>query len=119
MVDDVRKRREPLPQLHGIYFITPSDESVQALIRDFSLAAMPQYKSAFVFFSSPPSPQQLQAIKSSPHLMSRIKTLQEVRVQAGGPGRLPPRCPAACWADAGSGGAFLPSSTHTHTHTCR
>lgn len=81
LVDDVRKRREPLAQLHGIYFITPSDESVQALIRDFSLAAMPQYKSAFVFFSSPPSPQQLQAIKSSPHLMSRIKTLQEVNVE--------------------------------------
>ncbi len=44
VVEDIGKRREPLPQLVGVYFIAPTDNNVRQLVRDFSLAAMPQYK---------------------------------------------------------------------------
>lgn len=44
MVEDISKRREPLPQLVGVYFISPTNDNVRQLVRDFSLATMPQYK---------------------------------------------------------------------------
>lgn len=44
VVEDISKRREPLPQLVGVYFMAPTDNNVRQLVRDFSLAAMPQYK---------------------------------------------------------------------------
>lgn len=79
VVEDVGKRREPLPQLVGCYFITPTDASVRSLVRDFSLASMPQYKAAHVFFSSKPSTQQLAAIRECPALVQRLRSLKEVR----------------------------------------
>ena len=79
VVEDVTKRREPLPALVGVYFISPAEESVRQLIRDFSLAAMPQYRAAHVFFSSKLAPQQLAAIRDCPHLVSHLRTLKEVR----------------------------------------
>lgn len=81
VVEDVAKRREPLPQLVGIYFITPSDATVKQLIRDFSLASMPQYKAVHVFFSSKPTSQQLAAIKECSHLVSRLRTLKDVSME--------------------------------------
>ena len=80
MVEDITKRREPLPQLVGIYFISPTDDHIKQLVRDFSLAAMPQYRHAHVFFSSKPSSQHLAAIRECPNLVSRLRTLKEVRM---------------------------------------
>jgi hypothetical protein len=79
VVEDVSKRREPLPQMVGIYFVAPTDDSIKQLTRDFALATAPQYKSVHVFFSSKPSPQHLAAIRECPHLVSRLRTLKEVR----------------------------------------
>lgn len=81
LVEDVTKRREPLPQLVGIYFISPSDAGVKQLVRDFSLAAMPQYKAAHVFFSSRPSSQHLSAIRECSHLVARLRTLKDVELE--------------------------------------
>ncbi|KAL4443933.1 hypothetical protein ABPG75_011670 [Micractinium tetrahymenae] len=81
LVEDINKRREPLPQLVGVYFISPSDAAVRQLVRDFSLASMPQYKAVHVFFSSRPSSQQLAAIRECPHLVSRLRTLKEVNLE--------------------------------------
>ncbi|PRW58349.1 SM Sec1-family [Chlorella sorokiniana] len=81
LVEDIGKRREPLPQLVGVYFMAPTDNNVRQLVRDFSLAAMPQYKAAHVFFSSKPSVQHLAAIRECPHLVSRLRTLKEVNLE--------------------------------------
>jgi hypothetical protein len=75
-VDNVAKRREPLPSLSGVYFITPSNESVRQVIEDFK--EKPLYKTAHIFFSSAADPRQLNAIKNSPNLMAHLKTLKEV-----------------------------------------
>ncbi|PSC68723.1 SM Sec1-family [Micractinium conductrix] len=81
LVEDITKRREPLPQLVGIYFISPTDSTVRQLVRDFSMVSMPQYKAAHVFFSSRPSPQQLAAIRECAPLVSRLRTLKEVNLE--------------------------------------
>lgn len=81
LVEDIGKRREPLPQLAGIYFLSPTDAGVRQLVRDFSLATMPQYKTVHVFFSSRPTPQQLAAIRECPNLVSRLRALKEVNLE--------------------------------------
>jgi syntaxin-binding protein 1 len=83
VVEDITKRREPLPQLVGIYFISPTDDNIKQLTRDFSLAQTPQYKTAHIFFSSKPAPQQLAAIREATHLVSRLRTVKEVGCVAG------------------------------------
>lgn len=65
-----------MPKMAGVYFITPSNESVACLIEDFQ--GNPLYQSAHVFFSSPAHPTVLAAIRSCPGLTSRLKSLKEV-----------------------------------------
>lgn len=77
VVENVAVRREPLPKMAGVYFITPSDASVARLVEDFKDS--PLYASAHVFFSSPAPQTVLAAIRSCPGLTSRLRSLKEVR----------------------------------------
>ena len=72
----VTKRREPLPSLSGVYFISATPSSVRGLIDDFKY--QPLYKSAHVFFSSRVPPGVLTEIRSCPGLTARLRTLKEV-----------------------------------------
>eukprot|EP01066_Platyproteum_vivax_P002258 Platyproteum_vivax@DN12760_c0_g1_i1.p1 len=46
VVKKITKKRQPLPQLDGLYFLSPTEESVRALISDFKKTK--QYKTIHV-----------------------------------------------------------------------
>ncbi|XP_072919520.1 syntaxin-binding protein 3 isoform X1 [Hemitrygon akajei] len=49
VVEDLHKIREPVPNMKAIYFITPTEKSVDALINDFR--KQNKYKAAYVYFT--------------------------------------------------------------------
>lgn len=51
MVEDLHKKREPLVTMEAIYLMTPSEESIRILMRDFEHPNRPMYKAAHVYFS--------------------------------------------------------------------
>lgn len=51
LVEDLQKRREPIPSMEAIYMMTPSEESIRILMRDFEHPNRPMYKSAHVYFT--------------------------------------------------------------------
>lgn len=51
VVEDLHKKREPLGTMESVYLITPSEESVRCLMRDFENPSRPMYKNAHVYFT--------------------------------------------------------------------
>lgn len=81
LVENLSKRREPLPTLSGVYFITPSETSLNELMADYKTKAL--YKTTHVFFSTRIDPRLLAAFRSQapPALLSNLRTLKEVNVE--------------------------------------
>lgn len=51
LVEDLQKRREPLISMEAIYMMTPSEESIRILMKDFEHPNRPMYKAAHIYFT--------------------------------------------------------------------
>ncbi|KAK9270270.1 hypothetical protein L1049_025847 [Liquidambar formosana] len=80
LVEDIYRRRQPLPTMDAIYFIQPTKENVIMLLSDMSGRA-PLYKKAFVFFSSPISKELVAHIKKDASVLPRIGALREMNLE--------------------------------------
>jgi hypothetical protein len=52
VVEKIDIQREPVPSMDAIYFITPTQTSMDLLLKDFEDADEPQYGHAHLFFTS-------------------------------------------------------------------
>jgi syntaxin-binding protein 1 len=80
LVEDLAKRREPMPSQDAVYFISPTPQSLGRLIEDFGGAA-PQYRAARVYLTSACPAPLLAKIKGATHLLPRLKALKEINLE--------------------------------------
>ncbi|XP_052144990.1 probable protein transport Sec1a [Oryza glaberrima] len=80
LVEDLYKRRQPLPSLDAIYFIQPTKENIGMFLNDMS-GRNPLYKKAYVFFSSPIQKELVTQIKKDSSVLPRIGALSEMNLE--------------------------------------
>ncbi|XP_015509237.1 protein ROP isoform X1 [Neodiprion pinetum] len=79
LVEDINKKREPLPTMEAIYLITPCNPSVQKLMEDFNNPTRTMYKSAHVYFTEACDDELFKELSQS-MVAKFIKTLKEINI---------------------------------------
>ncbi|KAI3444687.1 hypothetical protein Pfo_001352 [Paulownia fortunei] len=80
LVEDLFRRREPLPSMDAIYFIQPSKENIVMFLSDMS-GREPLYRKAYVYFSSPVPKDLVTRIKNDTSVLPRIGALREMNLE--------------------------------------
>lgn len=80
LVEDIFRRRQPLPSMDAIYFVQPTKENVVMFLSDMS-GREPLYRKAYVYFSSPVSKDLVSRIKNDTSVLPRIGALREMNLE--------------------------------------
>ncbi|KAL9245289.1 hypothetical protein vseg_018958 [Gypsophila vaccaria] len=80
LVEDLFRRRQPMPSLDSIYFIQPTKENIVMFLSDMS-GREPLYKKAFVFFSGSVAKELVNHIKCDMSVVPRIGALREMNLE--------------------------------------
>ncbi|KAL8254030.1 hypothetical protein R6Q59_032251 [Mikania micrantha] len=80
LVEQLFKRREPMPNMDAIYYIQPIYENLIMFISDMS-GREPLYKKAYVYFSSPIPKDFISRIKGDTSVVPRIGALREMNLE--------------------------------------
>ncbi|CBZ51900.1 hypothetical protein NCLIV_016920 [Neospora caninum Liverpool] len=78
VVEPVSKKRQPLPELDALYFVSPEAASVDAILRDFETEKN-QYNRIQIYFTSPlpPGDKVLRRFAECPRILPRIRAFAE------------------------------------------
>ncbi|XP_076919019.1 SNARE-interacting protein KEULE-like [Bidens hawaiensis] len=80
LVEEINKRRQPLPNFDAVYFIQPTIENVIILLSDMA-GTTPLYREAYIFFSSTVSKELVARIKREPTIRSRFRAMKELNLE--------------------------------------
>ncbi|XP_020247593.1 SNARE-interacting protein KEULE-like isoform X2 [Asparagus officinalis] len=80
LMEDLHKRRQPMPAMDAIYFMQPLKENVAVFLSDMS-GKRPLYRKAYVFFSSPASKELVSHIRCDASVVPRIGALSEMNLE--------------------------------------
>lgn len=79
VVENVMMRRQPLRGLDAVYFLTPTEESIRAFLKDCGDAkTAPLYRHAHLYFTGAVPKELFELIKASTQARAYIKTLVEL-----------------------------------------
>jgi len=76
-IEKLELKRKRFPNMHAIYFITPTNKSIDLLLEDFSFAN-PQYLKAHLFFTNRVPKDLMKKIADGQDLLNRVKTFKEI-----------------------------------------
>ncbi|XP_028803409.1 protein transport Sec1a-like, partial [Neltuma alba] len=80
LVEDVFKRRQPLPSMDVVYFMQPIKENLIMLMSDMS-GREPLYRKAYIFFSSTVPREFIKHIQCDTSVLPRIGALREMNLE--------------------------------------
>jgi syntaxin-binding protein 1 len=72
--------RKPFPNMHAIYFISPTDDSVDRVIKDFDNGKSPQYGNIHLFFTNKCDNALVEKLTKKKTLIDRVLTFKEINL---------------------------------------